>query len=554
MAAKAAPSITAKKDAPEKRKVPIDFREHLDNLRREGLLVEVDTPINKDMEAHPLVRLQFRGLPEEQRKGFLFTQVVGSRGEKYATPLAIGCLAASRRIYSIGLGLDGLELLERMSDAIKNPLPPKLVKDGPCQEEAYVGDKLLEKGGLAEFPIPISTPGYDVGPYTTFSHWVTKDPDTGVYNIGNYRGQVKAPDRIGCFTAPPQHLGIHWTKCRDKGIPLEAALVIGVPPYVSFAANNKIPYESDEMEVAGAMSGSPLPVVKAKTVDLVVPAYAEIVIEGKISTTELEPEAPFGETHGFMSQPVNAYFMDVTAITHRKDPIWCSILSQFPPSESTKLRQISFESAFYKHLKYDCNISGIVDVAFHESCSSYYMVVIKLKPMTPAEPWTALHATMAYDAMIKVIIVVDEDVDARDAEMVDWAIATRCMPHRDIRIVDGRMSAMDFAAIHPTEAEGVKYMEPYGSSCVLINACRPWPYPPIALPKKEYMEHALRRWKDLGLPELKLKYPWYGYSLGFWSDQCEQQAQRAVQGRSFETGEWAKKNRVPAKKTSRGDK
>ncbi|WP_372718742.1 UbiD family decarboxylase, partial [Immundisolibacter sp.] len=518
--------------------VPIDFREHIQNLRANDLLWEIDAPITIETEAHPLVRLQFRGLKEDQRRGFLLKNVRSADGRSFGTDLAIGCLAASRKIFETGLGMQpGDNLLELVAQALRNPLPPEVVTHAPCQEEVHMGASLTEHGGLGEFPIPISTPGYDNGPYTTFSHWVTKDPETGIYNIGNYRGQVKAPDRIGCFTYPPQHLGLHWVKCKRLGIPLEAALVIGVPPYVSYAANAKIPYESDELEIAGALSGRPLPVVQAKTVDLLVPAYAEIVIEGRISTVELEPEAPFGETHGFMSQPVNAYFMEVTAITHRKKPTWCSILSQFPPSESTRLRSISMEAAFFKHLKYDCNLAGVLDVHFPQQTSAYYTCFIKIKRNTKADPWQALHAAAGYDSFIKMFVVTDEDVDIRDPEMMLWATATRAMPHRDMRIIDGRMSAMDFSAIQADEAEGFKYMEPNGSSAILINACRPWAYPPVALPRKDFMENAIQRWQELGLPALELKKPWHGYDLGFWSEQCETEAQMAVEGRHYEIGE-----------------
>ena len=527
--------------------VPIDFREHIQNLRARDLLWEIDAPITIETEAHPLVRLQFRGLKEDQRRGFLLKNVRSADGRSFGGDLAIGCLAASRKIFETGLGMQpGDNLLELVAQALRNPLPPEVVTHAPCQEEVHIGATLTEHGGLGEFPIPISTPGYDNGPYTTFSHWVTKDPETGIYNIGNYRGQVKAPDRIGCFTYPPQHLGLHWVKCKRMGIPLEAALVIGVPPYVSYAANAKIPYESDELEIAGALSGRPLPVVQAKTVDLLVPAYAEIVIEGRISTMELEPEAPFGETHGFMSQPVMSYFMEVTAITHRKKPTWCSILSQFPPSESTRLRSISFEASFFKHLKYDCNLAGVLDVHFPQQTSAYYTCFIKIRRNTKADPWQALYAAAAYDPFIKMFVVTDEDVDIRDPEMMLWATATRAMPHRDMRIIDGRMSAMDFSAIQAEEAEGFKYMEPNGSSAILINACRPWAYPPVALPKKEYMENAIQRWQELGLPALELKKPWHGYDLGFWSEQCETEAQMAVEGRHYEIGEAAKLRRVKA--------
>ena len=224
------------------RRTPADFREHLETLRARGLLHEIDAPVIKETEAHPLVRLQFRGLDEAQRKGFLFTNVTDVDGQRHDGSLAIGCLAASRDIFNAGMGVrEGDDFFQIAANAIDHPLKPELVTEAVCQEEVHMGDTLTEHGGLGEFPIPISTPGYDNGPYTTFSHWVTKDPDTGVYNIGNYRGQVKAPDRIGCFTFPPQHLGLHWVKCREKGIPLEAALVIGVPPVVSYAAIAKLP-------------------------------------------------------------------------------------------------------------------------------------------------------------------------------------------------------------------------------------------------------------------------------------------------------------------------
>ena len=145
-----------------------------------------------------------------------------------------------------------------------------------------MGDELDKEGnGLDRFPVPISTPGFDNGPYTTCSHWITADLDTGIQNIGNYRGEIKARRRVGVF---PSGLGqdvyLHWKKAQEKGVHLPAALVVGAPPIVSYVSVQKIPYGVDEMGVAGGLAGEPIPMVKCKTIDIMVPADAEIVIEG----------------------------------------------------------------------------------------------------------------------------------------------------------------------------------------------------------------------------------------------------------------------------------
>ena len=174
--------------------------------------------------------------------------------------------------------------------------------------------------GLDGIPVPISTPGWDNAPYTTLSQYITKDPDTGVQNVGNYRGQLKTRRRLGMNPSLELRPGIytHWLKYKKRGEKMPAAVVLSGPPAVTFVSAQKIPESLDELEVAGGLVGSPINVVKAVTVDLLVPAEAEIVIEGFIDTEWLEPEAPFGESHGHVNlQEYNA-FMDVTAITRRQ--------------------------------------------------------------------------------------------------------------------------------------------------------------------------------------------------------------------------------------------
>src|SRR6266566_2702199 len=280
-----------------------DLHEHLKKLEAAGLLIRVDRAINKDTEMHPLVRWQFRGgIAEKDRKAFLFTNVVDSKGKRYDIPVIVGGLAANREIYRIGLGCELDKIDETWARATAAPIPARVVENAPCHEIVITGDELNKEGqGLDGIPVPISTPGWDNAPYTTLSQYITKDPDTGVQNMGNYRGQVKSRRRMGMNPSLELRPGIynHWEKLRARGFKkLACAVVLGAPPCITFASVQKIPERLDELDVAGALVGTPINVVKAKTVDLLIPAEAEIVIEGFIDTEYLEPEAPFGESHG----------------------------------------------------------------------------------------------------------------------------------------------------------------------------------------------------------------------------------------------------------------
>src|SRR5438128_10082155 len=316
-----------------------DLHEHLEALERAGLLITVDRPINKDTEMHPLVRWQFRGgIEEPDRKAFLFNEVTDSKGRKYGIPVVVGALAASREIYRIGMGcaLDGIN--ETWNRAMAKPIPPRIVEDAPCQENVIEGGELDKPGkGLDALPIPISTPGWDIAPFTTLSQYITKDPDNGIQNMGIYRGQVKAPRRLGMNPSLELRPGIyvHWEKMRKRGQKLPAAVVLGAPPCIAFTSAQKVPEALDEFHVAGALAGMPINVVKAKNVDLLVPAEAEIVIEGLIDTEFLEPEAPFGESHGHVNlQEYNA-FMEGTAITRRTHGVLTSTTLQGRRAEPT---------------------------------------------------------------------------------------------------------------------------------------------------------------------------------------------------------------------------
>ena len=310
-----------------------DLHEHLESLRREGLLLTIARPIDKDSELHPLVRWQYvGGIEEDDRKAFLFTHVVDAKGRRYGFPVVVGALAGNRRIYCLGMNASPDEVQTRWERAIAEPIPPRLVECAVCQEVVLTGEALVGEGkGLDALPIPVSTPGFDSAPTLTATNVITKDPETGVQNHGTYRAGLKASDRLVVRMAT--RVGgaggyRHYVKHQKRGDrTMPCAIVLGAPPYVAFVAPQKLPLDVDEIGVAGGLAGVPIQVVRAKTVDLLVPAEAEIVIEGLIDTTCLEPEGPFGESHGHVALEEFNMPMRVTAITHRKDAIVASYIS-----------------------------------------------------------------------------------------------------------------------------------------------------------------------------------------------------------------------------------
>src|SRR5829696_4894553 len=173
---------------------PLDFQQHLTMLEAQGLVTRIDRPIDKNTELHPLVRWQFQGgLAEDQRRAFLFSNVIDGAGKRYDMPVVVGALAASPRIYSLGMGKPVEQIESAWTNAINNPIAPVRVTSPPCQEVVITGKELRGAGkGLAALPVPISTPGFDAAPYLTATLTVTRDPETGIQNMGTYCTDPKA--------------------------------------------------------------------------------------------------------------------------------------------------------------------------------------------------------------------------------------------------------------------------------------------------------------------------------------------------------------------------
>jgi 4-hydroxy-3-polyprenylbenzoate decarboxylase len=519
-----------------------DLREFIAALEQHEKLVRVHREINKDTELQPLVRWQFRGLPEDARKGFLFDNVTDSKHRKYNCSVLVGGLAGSETIYCLGLKCQPEEVADRWLHAMDHPIEPVLVRSGPAQEEIHKGKQLLAHGGLQEFAVPISTPGFDNGPYITAGHWITKDPETGKRNVGNYRGLIKGMALTGLMTGTPQDLSVHWEKCRKKGIPLEVAVAVGTVPPVSYAATQKVPPDMDELALAGGLMGEPVKLLKCQTVDLEVPATAEVVLEGIIPTHYMEEEGPFGESMGYVDPRTLSTVFELTCVTHRKNPIWVSIISQVTPSESSKIKAMGMATLVQRFLKRK-GFDNVREVYLMEPLVNLRpYVVVSMKKRNDDEPWGVMQGVLDYgDRVGKLIVAVDDDINPRDPIAVTWAITHRSQPHKDIKVVGDRpfgATPIGMVATHPSS----RYDN--CESSLLIDATRKAEFPPLSLPKKEYMVRARQIWEELGLPKLQPQEPWHGYLMGFWPEELAQEAELAAQGEYEKIGEKLRATRV----------
>ncbi len=510
-----------------------DFQEHLARLETAGLVQRIDQEVNKDTELHPLVRWQYRGgVPECDHKAFVFTNVVDAKGRKFDMPVVVGALAGSREIYRLGLRVEADQVGDIWRRAMGNPVDPVQVESAVCQEVVLEGDDLIGEGnGLDALPVPISTPGFDSAPYLTAGNFVTKDPETGVQNMGTYRGGLKAPNRLvvrmatragGAGGYP------HWLKYQARGEKMPCAVILGCPPAVAYTGPQKVPSDVDELGVAGGLAGEPIRVVKCRTVDLLVPADSEIIIEGLIDTDLLEPEAPFGESPGHIALEDFNMIFDVTAITRKRNAMFASIISQVTPSESSSIKRDAYEQMFLVHLQNTLGIKGVRNVVMHEPLSNIRRVIfLVMEPgMQRTEIWRALYgaATLRADCG-KYVMALNEDIDPNNGDAVFWSLAYRANPTEDIVILPNRDGG-----------HGPKGGSHSSDGTMLVDATLKQPTAPLALPKKEFMENAKALWERLGLAPLNPEVPWHGYSLGDWTDEWDRLAENAVNGDYLENG------------------
>jgi UbiD family decarboxylase len=471
-----------------------DLREYLQRLEEKGLLCHVTAEVDKDWEISAVCRHTFRTIQQERRPALMFDRIKGSD-----IPLVIGILGGSREIYATALDTDVDHIWETWERG-KNPIQPRVVESGPCQEVVLLG----EDANMEILPAPIWTVGQDPGPYHTSPFIVTKDPETGVPNLGTYRVQVKGPRRAGIMINPNRHMNFHIDKNEAKGNDTEVAIVLGTDPAIGLTSVSPFPYGVDELAAAGGIRGKAVDVVRCKTIDLLVPATAEVVIEGKICCGAREQEGPFGEYAGYMGTGGNNPLFEVTCITHRRNPIYQAFMSQMPPSESSCIKSLGREMEVRRHLKNNLSLP-VHDVYATESSGAAGRLIISLKKQNRFQPLKAILGVWSLGIAVgKTTIVVDDDIDIRDSFWVEWALSFHMQPAEDIHI----QRSTDPITLDPSQplrnGQPIPPQEQV-SSRVGIDATRKHTYPALAVPPRKDLEKVALQWKNYGISEVKPK-------------------------------------------------
>lgn len=461
-----------------------DLREYLQALKQAGKLKVIDVPVDKDWEIAAVGRVAFQSIPEERRPALMFTNVKG-----HSIPVVFGVLGGSRAIYALALQTDIRQVHEKWRQAQTHPIAPVEVAEGPCQEVVLEGEDV----DLYQLPIPTWTVGEDPAPYLTSPFVITRDPETGIQNMGTYRCMLKGPNKLGVWVNFVQHARRHVELYNQRGEPTPVAVVLGTDPAVGLASVSRMAYGLDELAAAGGLRGEPVEVVRCLTHDLLVPATAEIVLEGYFRPNELEEEGPFGEYTGYMGPRAMSYVMDVTRITHRTNPIYQAFLSQMPPSESSCIRSIGREAAIYKHLVGDLRLP-VKDVHLLEAGGAAAYLAISMKKEYEGQVRQVMLAAWSVDPTLgKFLVVVDDDIDVRDPFMLNWALSFRVQPHRDVFIIED----LPAVRLDPSQAaEEVPQLDPSRriSSKMGIDATKKHKFPPVALPPREHLERVRANW------------------------------------------------------------
>jgi UbiD family decarboxylase len=419
-------------------------------------------------------------------------------GEK-RTPLVLGVLGSTRR-YALALGCEPTfkGIYAKWQEAYREPMRPAPVKTGPCKEVT------LEEIDLYEDPFPV--PRWHVldgGPYLgTFHMVICRDPETGWINCGTYRNQILERDRLGLYMNPGQHLTRILEKWRRQREPMPVAVAIGLSPYLNLVALSKVPEGTDEYDIAGGLAGSPIEIVRAETSDLVVPASAEVVLEGEVPLEDYYPqEGPFGETPGYMGEVcTNAHYIKVTKITHRSEPIFQGTYEGKPPNESAVTMLYTRSIILYDHLMAS-GMRGLKDLCVTLPGRGMHAVVSINKEYPGHARDIMGHVLGCPGIAVKHCIVVDEDINPWDPFQVEWAVATRVQADRDIEIVrNGKSYGFDVSQVPSKRG---------WSSWLGIDATIPREayeregriFPQSSEPPEELLQKVRARWREYGFKD-----------------------------------------------------
>jgi len=390
-----------------------DLREFLKFLEEHGELLKTKKPVDTKFEISSYIRKT-----SDQRGPALFFENV----KNFDMPVVGGIFATRERAF-LALETSSQDYVHKFQNALDHLLPPKLVSNAPCKDVIHTGNDV----DLTRLPIPIFSEK-DPAAFITLGLSISRDPKSGGKNTSIYRLQLKGRNRLGIMA---QHLVRQLVEAESLGKGLPIAIAIGSDPVIPLATQWMAPYGTDEMALAGALRGQPVEVVKAETVDLEVPATAEIVIEGIVLPNIREQEGPFGEVSGYYTPANPKPVIEVSAITHRRNPIYQAALTGMPTTENHILKQLPLEATFYWMLKKE--FPGVTAVHFPAAGTVGMISVIAMKQAYECEARNVI-ATMFGSRRNKITIVVDDDVDIYDMEKVLWAIATRTQADEDIII------------------------------------------------------------------------------------------------------------------------
>ncbi|MGZ9188234.1 MAG: UbiD family decarboxylase [Candidatus Binatia bacterium] len=465
-----------------------DLQEYLTRLEAAGKLHWIEQRVDPSWEVSAITRHSFDRYGWNDRPALGFRQVGVSE-----FPLVIGVIGGSPEIYALALSTTVDKIPEVWERGQRHPIDPVIAPTGLCKEI------ILPSSGidLGSLPQVVWTPNLDPGPYITAPVIITKDAETGRRNVGTYRLQLKGANRLGLYVGGAQHAARHIRQYEALKKDMPIAIAIGMDPTIVLTSISKFPYGTDEFFVAGGLRGEPVPLVQCETVDLQVPANAEIVLEGVLRAGYREPEGPFGEFSGYMSPGGQQPVIDVTCITRRRTPVYHSFLSQMPPSESSCIRSLSRSAGLFHHLR---NVLGlpVQDVHFTEAGGASGMLVISMKKEYPEQvKEVAWGAWSLMNKEGKFTVVVDDDIDVRNPFQVEWAMGFRAQPARDSFIVDGVVPS----GVDPsTAASDIPQHDPRRrrGSKMLIDATRKHPYPPAARVPKEFIDKATLKWSEYG--------------------------------------------------------
>lgn len=402
------------------------FRGLIDWLQVNGELARVTRAVDPAYELTAVLRKTQLG----PNVGLLFENVKGS-----PAPVASNILSR-RTAIAAALGVGTGELLAELAAREPNSLPPQQVSSAPAQELVVEGPDLAR-----ELPQIVHSER-DAGAYVSAGIFLARDPKSGVYNASWNRAQIAGGERMRVRMMPPQHLGQYQAAAEEQGAALPAAVVIGAPPALMLAAASKIPIEADELSVAGAWQGTPLRVVPAKTVPLLVPADAEMVIEGEILPTVREAEGPFGE---FMDAYVEAganHVFRAKALTRRHNAIYHVILAG--GTEDLALLSLMLQIEVWRAVTPHARVRDVGNPGQILGC------VVAIEKERDADAAAALRAALEAHRWMKFVVVVDADVNPHDAEEVMWAIHTRFSPDRGVLRIAGApgFPRPDVAGLH----------------------------------------------------------------------------------------------------------